>query len=142
MVGFRNNAILFQNVLKLTLKNPESNLLKQFFKISNVSENSIVLNSDIASGNIKNSVLINVTVNNANLSDCVLINCSVKDINAEKSLLYKVSEKEKLSFPSESVRADAPIPFYTSLKRDGKEDWEIILPGNIKSYAERQNQRF
>lgn len=144
----------FGSLQKLIGTGEESEAMRDFYKIPpreasskgsllEIDATSIVLGSSIERGSIKNSIVVDVIGKNVDFDSSVAISCSFNGIAASDSLYYNVVEKQNLTPPSKTVRADLvlntaeePIKIMTNFGRDGKSDWEKRLEGNPYSYSE------
>lgn len=146
----------FANNLKLTGNDQESELMRQFYhnplhasagrgSILDIDNHSCILNSQIRSGRIVNSVVVGVYADEVNIENCVIINSVAARIFAHQCLFYNLLEEGEVHLPDQSVRADCVllnkiIKMQTTLKRDGKEDWNKHLFSNSLSYEELSQQ--
>lgn len=138
----------FTNILKLTENSIEGEAMRAFFGVKLDSKtNSVILQSQINSGNYQNCVIIGSNCNSLNVSNCVIVNSILGKFQGDNCLLYNVEEKEQLILPFHAIRADVfleerHLKLKTDLDRDGKKDWTLRLPDNSISYEEvyRLNQ--
>ncbi len=121
----------FSNILKLVKNNAEGEALRKLFGVT-LEGSSCLINCQIGSGSIKNSVLAGVKAEHLELSDCVVVNSTLSFFTGHENLLYNVVEPLPLKLEPGAIRASL---LYSRLERDGKSDWELVLPGNFDSYA-------
>jgi ADP-glucose pyrophosphorylase len=142
----------FTNMLKLTSQSLEGKMMRLLFSVGQSKEshedtrvihdgNSILINCNIRSGQIKNSILLGVNAESLEVSNSLIINSNLNTLKADYSLLYNVQETEKLNLKRGTIRADIKIQdeylkLYTQLNRDSLTDWNVQLRDNSLSYAE------
>ncbi len=139
-----------ENSLKLLEESYEGQCMREFYDLDRfrvkeqkennlVVENSIVLNSQV-SGKIKDSVLVGIRADEVDVSGCTIINSSLSRAQAERGLIYNCVATTAMEVSPNGVMADVFLPnsgrirMKTELERDGKEDWETVLPGNPISF--------
>lgn len=136
----------YYHLLSLVEQRPKGEILaellgvKQFY---NPENQSLVINSSVNHLEVKNSILINVMADEVKARESVLINCQLGAAELQEALAYNVRDNQFLRLSSHEVRADVIeeksgklLPFYTSLERNGKVDWDVKLPKNICAYRE------
>lgn len=142
----------FSNMLKLTSNTVEGKMMRMLFSVGQWKEthgnsrvihddNSILINCNIRSGQVKNSILLGVNADSIEVANTVIINSDLNTLKADHSLLYNVHETEKISFKKGTFRADTKLlnehlKLYTQANRDSLTDWNIQLRDNTLSYAE------
>lgn len=104
---------------------------------------SLLINCKIKSGNIYNSVLYGVQADNVEMDHAVAINVCAPQISCKHGLLYNSVSESPIVLQKGAVRADLFVPeisqqiiMNTRFGRDGKEDWNKRLAGNLYSYEE------
>jgi hypothetical protein len=139
-----------QNIMKSLENSFEGKRLRQFYNLDDhwikssdsdgaVIENSLVIASK-AKGKIRNSVLMGASVDGVNMADSLAISSTLSQVQASRSLIYNCVDLANLELTSGTVVADIRVPsrgrvrMMTRLERDGKEDWETVLPGNSFSF--------
>lgn len=146
---FGNVSSYYTNTLKLCENSEEGALMRSFFAIPehrqilshlDVDSSSILINCSIKRGIIRRSVLVGVVAEELHAEESVILYSDFGQATLTKSLLYQVKESNPYAPPEGTVRADiqasTPLAFTTSLKRNGKEDWNVCLPSNPCSYAD------
>ena len=104
--------------------------------------NSILIDCQIKEGSIEGSVLVGVVADRIDTENSVMINVAAPDVCGNELLLYNVVDKLSLQLDDGTVRADAFIkgydqmPMWTFRDRDGKDDWDVKLEGNVVNYGE------
>lgn len=104
-------------------------------------ENSIMIDSR-SSGTIRDCLFVNSRADNIDVSSCVLINSILSEVKAKESLIYNCTHLIDTDLGIGAIVSDMFTPPHgrirmkTEMERDGKEDWEICLPGNPYSYAD------
>lgn len=139
----------FHNQLKLVEMTPEGETLRTFFGLKIDPETlSIVLNSSTQGSVFRRSIIVGTSCEKFSGEECILINSQIREGTGSHALLYNVHEKDPLELSNASIRADAfieeqHIKLYTTLGRDGKDDWSLRLPQNALSYEDvyQLNQR-
>lgn len=144
----------YRNCHKLLQKRPEGEAMRLFYDLQerqklntlvNVDSDSdsIVAGSAIHSGRIRNSVVIGVVTDTIDTHDSVLIDLAAPELHAERALAYNAVDADEVVLKKEGVRADTFVAegsqqfkMTTSLTRDGKGDWQQLLPGNPLTYAQ------
>lgn len=108
-----------------------------------IDSQSIVAGSAMHSGRIRNSVVIGVVADTVEAHDSVLIDTTATELHTDQALAYSAVDTNELTLPKEGVRADTFVAegnqqfkMTTSLTRDGKGDWQQLLPGNPLTYAQ------
>ncbi len=141
-----------QNFLKALEDSFEGECLRQFYDLDKHRikssetgnckiDNSIMIDTH-ASGKISNCVLISSMANNIEISDSVLVNSVLAKTQANQVLMYNCAPLANANLGRGDVVADIFLPrrgrmrMVTALERNGKDDWEIVIPGNPCSYAE------
>ncbi len=139
-----------QNFLKLLDESPEGECLRKFYNLDKhwiqsssedglKVENSILVNADVK-GKVKNSVLIEANADKLDVVGSVIVGSSLSKVSAKESLIYSCIDLNTLKLSPGEVVADIFLPsngrtrMRTSLKRDGKDDWEITILGNPYSF--------
>ncbi len=140
------------NLLKALEDSFEGDCIRQFFHLNGhrVKEerrdeletvNSIIIESRLT-GRINNCIAVGMRADDIDTSDSVLIDSVVSNLKANQALVYKCIHLVNVRLLSGEVVADTFLPSHgrirmrTELKRDGKEDWENLIPGNPCSFAE------
>ncbi len=104
-------------------------------------DGSLLLDCSIGEGTAAGSVLVGVTARRVDVVDSVLVNVTAPEVSGRDLLLYNVVEPGRLAPPAGAVRADLFLPddrrlsLWSRVDRDGKQDWEAVLPGNELSHA-------
>jgi len=139
-----------QNLIKSLENSFEGECLRQFYNLEDywiensdsdgaVIEKSLVIDSHVK-GKIRNCVLMGTRGDGLNISDSVAINSHLSQVEAKQSLIYNCTDLTNSELTSGTVVADillpdrAPVRMMTGFDRDGKEDWETVLPGNSYSF--------
>lgn len=141
------------NILKMVQEDDEAEAMRRFFDARQlppcldtpigltVDSRSCLIDCEITEGQISNSVLVGVKAKSVDVESSVVINVAAPEIQCNDCLLYNVLEPEGVRLKEHTVRADAFIMseeqhlrFYTSRERDGRSDWERVLPLNHLSY--------
>jgi len=150
-----------RNLLKSLEKSFEGECLRNFFNLEDhwvqssnsddaVIENSLVIDSHVK-GKIRNCVLMGTRGDGLNISDSLTVNSDLSQVQADRSLIYKCTELANTELTPGAVVADILLPdrgrvrMMTGIERDGKEDWETVLPGNpfsFKTLAEMVSKQF
>lgn len=118
-------------------------------EILNVSEyyhpdkNSIIINCEIDDLQVRNSILVNVKGQKVTAHDSIVINSITRDLAVSESLVYNISEENPLALSNGEVRADIffndhpdQVVFYTTMRRNNKQDWSVRLPKNDYAFEE------
>lgn len=144
----------YRNCHKLLQKGPEGEAMRLFYDLEerqklntlidvDIDSQSIVAGSAMHSGRIRNSVVIGVVADTVEAHDSVLIDTTATELHADQALAYSAVDTNELTLPKEGVRADTFVAegnqqfkMTTSLTRDGKGDWQQLLPGNPLTYAQ------
>jgi len=140
--------LYFSNLMKLVEDTPEGEAKRLFFGLKlDYLTHSILLNSHITSGKPKNSLIVGSHCGQVDVDHCMILNSTLGKAEGQNCLFYNVKEKEKLTLPANSIRADVfleerHVELTTQTGRDGKNDWAVRLPTNNVSYEEvyRLNQ--
>jgi len=104
-------------------------------------DGSLLIDCRIGGGSVRGSVLVGVTAGRLDVDGAVLVDVVAPAISGRDLVLYNVFETAALAPPPGSVRADTYLPdggrvsMWTRLERDGKDDWDTVLPGNPLSQA-------
>ncbi len=122
---------------------------QQLAEILNVAEyyhpdkNSIIINCEIDDLQVRNSILVNVKGQKVTAHDSIVINSIARDLAVSESLVYNISEENTLALSNGEVRADIffndypdQVVFYTSMRRNNKQDWNVKLPRNNYAFEE------
>jgi ADP-glucose pyrophosphorylase len=142
---YKNNMLMVGNTL-------EGELMRRFFNIDHEEknqstlvkdQNSILINCDIAQGNIKNSIVIGVTAESLDIRNSLMIGCRVQSFKSEKALAYHLNQDGSIILDPYMVRADAFAPtlekylkMMTSIDSDGKVNWRNKLLHNDYSWED------
>lgn len=142
------------NVRKLTAATPEASDLRRFFGVEapvrggrvgpsvELSCGSVLIDCEIAAGRVEGSVLVGVRAGWVDVKDAVAVNVVAPALLAEDALAYNAAASEPLELAAGTVRVDAVlpgrgrVPLTTRTDRDGKDDWDVRLPGNALSWSE------
>jgi hypothetical protein len=132
------------NNLKLTEKSAEGEMLRQFYAIGPehlTEEGSVIFDSAFKEAKITGSVVCSVKSDSVHAERSLLMHTEAKAINAAGAIAYNVVESGDLTLAKGMVRADLEFDGYhevlsTTLARDGKEDWAIVIPPNAVSYQD------
>jgi len=142
--------LYYRNLIKSLEDSFEGECLRQFYNLQDhwiersdsddaVIEHSLVIDSQVK-GKIRNSVLMGTRVDGVNMANSVSISSTLSRVQADRSLIYNCVDLADLKLAPGSVAADVLLPelglmrMMTRLERDGKEDWESVLPGNPFSF--------
>lgn len=134
------------NVRRLLGDDEEARALRSFFGVdtdprAEFRGGSLLLDCSVAEVRAEGSVLVGVTARRVDVVDSVLVNVTAPEVAGRDLLLYNVVEPERLAPPDGAVRADLFLPddrrlsVWSHVDRDGKRDWETVLPGNELSHA-------
>ncbi len=142
----------YRNNIKMTQEGTEGELMRLFYNIPHVVEDSIdsveiqnstILGCSLNRGKIRNSLVIGVQAENLDLENCIMIGSKAKSCTAKNSLLYKIKEDNPLILEPLHVRADFFLPHLqhnkaltAPLHSDGKVNWKIRLDPNPYSWEE------
>jgi len=106
-------------------------------------DNNIIINSHVEEMNVKNSIIVNTTAKKITASKALVINCQLNKALIHNATLYNVSEKNDIVLHPHEVRSDVffsgdpkQVALYTEEARNGKMDWEVILPKNTLAYKD------
>lgn len=134
------------SVRRLLDDDAEAGAMRAFFAspatgAAEFRDGSLLIDCRIGGGSIRGSVLVGVTAGRLDVDGAVLVNVVAPSIAGRDLVLYNVFETADLSLAPGSVRADTYLPdgdrvcMGTRLDRDGKDDWETVLPGNMMSHS-------
>jgi hypothetical protein len=137
----------YNNLMKFCGNDDESQSMRSFFQITqdkkvpselNVDKNSVFIDCNIQSGNIRNSVLVGVEATSLDVENAVIINSKLQKFKGKHCLYYNVTEDDPCEANVGEVRSDinGKMKFQTTLDSDGKEDWHKYIKSNPCSYAE------
>ena len=149
---FGSTEKLYGNLMKLVKGAPgEMEAMMRFFSISDplkgsvcgeaVVKGSVVLSSGLGSGIVRDSVVIDSQIDVAAVKGCIVTSSALSSLRGEGALIYGCMEGHDLAASGGEVDCDIALPgrgmvrMKTALERDGKKDWEELLPGNSMSYA-------
>ena len=149
---FGSTEKLYGNLMKLVKGTPgEREAMMRFFSISDplkgsvcgeaVVKGSVVLSSGLGSGIVRDSVVIDSQIDVAAVKGCIVTSSALSSLRGEGALIYGCMEGQALAASGGEVDCDIALPgrgmvrVKTALERDGKKDWEELLPGNSMSYA-------
>ncbi len=141
-----------QNFLKALEDSFEGKCLRQFYdleahwiKDSETGEckieNSILIDTH-ATGKISHCVLMGSRADTIDISNSVLVNSVLAEVQADQALMYNCTHLINTNLGTGSVVADiflsthGRIRMMTELGNDGKDAWEMVLPGNPVSFEE------
>ncbi|MCP4608412.1 MAG: hypothetical protein GY845_06845, partial [Planctomycetes bacterium] len=139
------------NFLKALEESAEGDCLRKFYNLDKhwvqkssedglAVENSILVNVQ-AKGKIRDCVLMDVSADKIDISNSVIVDSSLSQMRGKQALLYNCIDIEGLKLSPETVVADVFMPsqgrirMKTELVRDGKEDWDNVIPGNPYSFS-------
>jgi hypothetical protein len=135
------------SVRRLLDDDQEAGAMRAFFAspaagAAEFRDGNLLIDCRIGGGSIRSSVLVGVTAGHLDVDGAVLVNVVAPAIAGRDLVLYNVFETTDLAPAPGSVRADTYLPdggrvsMWTRLDRDGKDDWETVLPGNALSHAQ------
>lgn len=134
------------SVRRLLDGDEEAAAMRAFFALGETGrvewrDGSLLVDCRVGGGRVEGSVLVGVTAGRLDVVDAVLVNVVAPSIAGHDLVFYNVFEAEALAPAPGSVRADTHLPdggricMRTRRERDGKDDWETVLPGNELSHA-------
>jgi hypothetical protein len=141
-----------QNFLKALESSFEGECMRQFYNLEKhwvktlesdgvTIENSILIDTQ-AKGKITNCILMGSRADDIDVSNSVIVSSVLSQVRADQALMYNCTHLANINLPSGEVVADIFLPpegrvrMETNLGRDGKDDWEIVLPENACSFAQ------
>lgn len=142
--------LYYRNFMKLLEDSGEGECLRAFYDLPRqgevrsaseglILENALVIGGAVR-GRVSRSILIETQADAAEVSDSVIITSALSEVNARGALIYDCIDLGRLEAVPGDVLADVFVPGYgkrrirTDLGRDGKKDWQTVLPGNRHSF--------
>lgn len=144
---FGNTKSYYNNMMAtLYHDDKKGQKLAEILKISDYyhpDKNSIIINCEIDDLQVRNSILVNVKGEKITAHDSIIVNAIASDLAVSESLVYNISEDSPLALSNGEVRADIffhddpnQVVFYTTMRRNNKQDWNIKLPKNDYAFEE------
>lgn len=122
------------NNLKLVADGEEADTMRAFFNVRRDEKNrSVIIDSNIGIEMMKDSVAVRVNSKECRSNRSLLIEVNAPSIAAENAVAYRIATESPLTLPVNAVHSGK---LHSDLTRDGKKDWDIVIPGNPCSYAE------
>lgn len=128
------------NLMKLTQNTVEGYLLRDFFKVEQ-DFNSTVVGSQIGRGTITSSVVIDTVAEELNIDNTIIIGSVLKTVSASHALLYNVVDEDCIELEENAVRADVYVPSVNEVidiqgevGQDTKRIWNTPIRDNKGSY--------
>ena len=149
---FGSTGKLFANLIKLvSCGGEEREAMRRFFAIddpnsgsdagSAVVSDSVLLGSTIGSGSVRGSIIVDSDIGTADVAGSIITSSALSSFHGEGAMAYGCLEDSEMAASEGEVVCNIALPgsglvrMKTELRRDGKEDWDNILPGNEMSYA-------
>jgi len=129
------------NNLKLLGGDEEAAGMRDFFGVA-INGGNILVDSEISRLTARGCVMVGVLADQVSGTGSVLVSVQCPVVQGNDLLLYNVSEAGDIILPPGSIRADVllpgdgPVALLSHRGRDGKDDWDLRLPGNPMSWAE------
>ena len=117
---------------KLLSPADEGEAIRAFFGAPELTDGNLIVASDLPTKNIKDSVLFHVQAKQASIAHSVLLEVSADTIASNGALGYRLDGKKVTLAEGTAKAADLT----TQIDSDGRADWDKVLPGNTRSYAE------
>lgn len=106
-------------------------------------KNILLINCEIDEIEATNSIFINAKGKKVVASESIIINSTFNELAANQAVIYNVKDDEHFALTPGEVRADLffeqepnQVIVYSSIHRDIKEEWNVLLPKNEYSFEE------